>query len=206
MTLTMIDMGISNLGSVLQALARVGTDVHVTRDRGDVERADALVLPGVGAFGDAMTALRDLRLVDPLRRHALELGRPLVGICLGMQLLSEGSEEHGSHEGLGILPGRTTRLRPADESLRVPNIGWNDVSVRNGSLLFARTRPGEPFYFAHSYHVECDRPDDVAATIDYGGTITAAVEAANVFGLQFHPEKSQDAGLDVLASFVAAAA
>jgi imidazole glycerol-phosphate synthase subunit HisH len=204
--LTMIDMGISNLQSVLGAFSRIGAEVLVSDDPVEVEAAEALILPGVGSFGDAMAALRRKGLVEPIRRHAVERSRPLLGICLGMQLLTETGEEHGSHEGLGLIPGRTVRLRPQDPAARVPNIGWCDLEVTRPGRLFNDTPARDSFYFAHSFQVECHGAEDVAATIDHGGRIAAAIECGSVFGVQFHPEKSQDAGLSVLESFVEACA
>jgi glutamine amidotransferase len=191
--LTVVDMGISNLSSVLEAFRRVGADVRVTARPDEVESAERLVLPGVGAFPDGMAALGERGLVEPIRRHALERGRPLFGICLGMQLLAEGSVEHGSTEGLGIVPGRVVRHEPRDPALRVPNMGWCDVPEL-----------GESFYFAHSYHLVPDDPGDVWATLDYGGPVVAAVRRGSASGVQFHPEKSQDAGLALLAELAAA--
>lgn len=202
--LTMIDMGMGNLQSVRQAFERIGAPVSLTTRPEDVERAAAVILPGVGAFGDGMASLRQNGLVGAIRRHALERGRPLLGICVGMQLLADEGEEHGHHQGLGLIRGRVIRLRPTEEGCRVPNMGWNDVKVAYPDrALFARLPHGDSFYFAHSYHVVCADPADVAATIDYGGQrLTAAVERGGLFGVQFHPEKSQDAGLQVLAAFV----
>lgn len=201
--IAMIDMGVGNLGSVLEAFARVGAPVQVTTDPGDVARAGAVVLPGVGAFGDGMVALRQHGLVEPLRRHALGARKPLLGICLGMQLLAEEGEEHGHHAGLGLIRGRVVRLRPDGPSCRVPNMGWCDVRPENPSALLFAGLGEDSFYFAHSYHVQCGEPADVAASIAYGaGRVTAALERGSLFGVQFHPEKSQDAGLRVLAAFV----
>jgi imidazole glycerol-phosphate synthase subunit HisH len=199
--LTMIDLGVSNLRSVLSAFERVGARVSVAASPADLEAADAVVLPGVGAFGDGMESLRRQGLVDPLRRAVRERGQPVFGICLGMQLLAEEGEEHGRHEGLGLLPGRVARL-PAVPGLRVPNMGWCDVAVRNASSpLFAAAPPAPCFYFAHSYHLQCAEAGDVAATVDFGSPLTAAVTRGALFGIQFHPEKSQAHGLDLLASF-----
>lgn len=195
--LVAVDMGISNIGSVLEAFRRVGMTMRVTRDPADVAAADALVLPGVGAFGDGMRALREAGLVEPIRTHAAS-GRPLVGICLGMQLLADAGEEHGDTPGLGLVHGRQARLAPSDPSMRVPNMGWSDVRWSDGSV--------ETYYFAHSYQLECDNPEDVAGTIEYGGPVVAAVRRGNVCGMQFHPEKSQDAGLEALATWAEEAA
>src|SRR5262249_37928165 len=152
---------------VLQAFRRVGAPpLRVTTDPADVTRADAVILPGVGAFGDGMAALRRHGLVDSVRRHAL-LRKPLIGICLGMQLLAEQSEEHGLHEGLSLVSGRVVRLKPTDPSCRVPNMGWCDVRAEKPGVLF-NGLPEETFYFAHSFHLECADPADVAATLAYG--------------------------------------
>lgn len=201
--IAMIDMGVGNLGSVLQAFRRIGTPVTVTTAPADVASARAVILPGVGAFGDGMACLKQHGLIEPLREHALA-GKPLLGICLGMQLLAETSEEHGHHEGLGLVRGRVVRLSPTDRTCRVPNMGWCDVRLENlRSVLFTGLSRSETFYFAHSYHLECDDRADVAATLSYGSArVTAAVEAGCLFGVQFHPEKSQDAGFLILAAFV----
>lgn len=192
-----VDIGLSNIGSVRQALSRVGAESMTARSAGDLARADAVILPGVGAFGDGMAALRDQGLVEPLRAHAAA-GRPLLGICLGMQLLAGSSEEHGDHEGLGIVPGRVVRLSPSDPALPVPNIGWCDVAD-------ASQEGDEAYYFAHGYHLLPDDPADVAGVFDYGGPVTAIVRRGSVTGVQFHPEKSQDAGLEMLERFTASA-
>lgn len=200
--IAMIDMGIGNLRSVLEACERVGVRVQVTAKARDVEMADAVILPGVGAFGDGTAALRTQGLVDALHRHAVQRKKPLLGICLGMQLLAEVGEEHGLHEGLGFVKGRVVRLNPVAEGYRVPNMGWCDLTIVRPGVLFAGIRSGESFYFAHSYYLECADPADVVAAIEYSGlTITAAIERGNLFGVQFHPEKSQDVGLEVLDSF-----
>lgn len=198
-----VDIGLSNIGSVRQALSRVGAQSMTARSAGDLEGASAVILPGVGAFGDGMAALRGQGLVEPLRRHAAA-GRPLLGICLGMQLLADTSEEHGLHEGLGIVPGRVVRLAPSDPSLPVPNIGWCDVA--DVSDVSDASGEGEGcFYFAHGYHLVPDDAADVAGVFDYGGPVTAIVRRGSVTGVQFHPEKSQDAGLEMLERFIASA-
>jgi imidazole glycerol-phosphate synthase subunit HisH len=196
--LTAIDIRVSNLESVLQGFKRVGARVAVTDDPDDLRNAHTVVLPGVGAFGDGMARLHELRLVEPLRAH-VAAGKPLLGICLGMQLLASSGDEHGPSEGLGVVPGRVVRLTPKDPQLRVPNMGWSDVAVARPGLL---PLDGESYYFAHSYHLMPDDPKDIMATLDYGGAVVAAVVRGSAYGMQFHPEKSQDAGLDALAAFV----
>ena len=198
--LTVIDMGISNLRSVVEAFRRVGEEIEVVTDIAAVERAETLVLPGVGAFRDGIASLREKGLVEPIRSHVLERGRPLVGICLGMQLLVDEGEEHGGESGLGLVPGRAVRLAPTDPSLRVPNMGWCEVTPAQENGLFGELGAAA-FYFAHSYHVVPTDDADVAATLDYGGTVVAGLERGLVTGVQFHPEKSQGAGLTVLETF-----
>jgi len=197
-----IDLGISNIGSVLRAFQRVGSTPALLDDARAVAAAQAIVLPGVGAFGDGMAALQARGLAVPLQ-EAAQAGKPILGFCLGMQLLADSSEEYGQHRGLGLIPGKVVRLVPVAGE-RVPNIGWCDVSARPGARLFRETPAGTPFYFVHSYHLQCADAGDAAATIDFGRTpVTVAVEHGNIFGLQCHPEKSQDAGLGVLDAFLA---
>jgi glutamine amidotransferase len=198
--ITVIDSGIANIGSVLAALRRAGAAVRTTQAASDVESASALVLPGVGAFKDGMDSLHHHGLVEPLRR-VVTRGTPILGICLGLQMLADASEEFGAHEGLGLLPGRVVRLTPRDAGERVPNIGWCDVRVEPGARLFADAPVGS-CYFVHSYYLRCRDVPDTVAWIDFGGgSVTAAVERGNVFGTQFHPEKSQDIGLAVLHNY-----
>jgi len=202
--ITIIDLKISNIGSISRAFARIGARARETSDPEVISSARALVLPGVGAFGDGMDGLCDKGLVEPIKKQA-DRGIPLLGICLGMQLLAEEGQEHGRRPGLGLISGSVARLEPSPTHPedKVPNIGWNDVSARSGARLF---RPGsdEPvYYFAHSYHLDRADDGDIAATLKLGGrSVIAAVERGNLFGVQFHPEKSQDAGLGVLSAFV----
>lgn len=200
--LAVIDTGAGNLQSVVNALHRVGAMPEIATDARRISQADTLVLPGVGAFAPAMDSLRARGIIEVLRERVLGAGRPLLGICLGMQLLAEWSEENGEHEGLGLVPGRVVPLDPAGSTDRVPNFGWHGTQSTRAGTLFPDPGGSWSFYFAHSFHLRCDRDDDVAATIAYGdGCVTAAIESGNIFGLQFHPEKSQDAGLDVLHRF-----
>jgi glutamine amidotransferase len=199
--IAIIDSGVANLGSVKAAFQRIGVPVRVVSDGGSVERAEALVLPGVGAFADAMAELRERNLVEPIRAAAAR-GTPLMGICLGMQLLAEESNEFGRHAGLGLIPGRVVRLEPSHPCERVPNIGWCDLAPTSDARLYRNVKSGTAFYFVHSYVFQCTDPADVAATIRFGDRpVVAVVQRGNIHGAQFHPEKSQDAGLAVLAAF-----
>ena len=203
MRITIIDMDLGNLDSVCHSFQRVGAAIRVTQDPREIPASDALVLPGVGAFGDGMAGLERHGLCEPVRQFALHSGRPVLGICLGMQLLADASDEHGEHRGLALIPGRNRRLTPTSTEYRVPNMGWCDVTPRTSGAPFERVGEAESFFFAHSYHFECEDQQHVAATIEYDGRpIAAAVQAGNLVGVQFHPEKSQDAGLQVIDSFV----
>lgn len=197
--IAVVDSGIANVGSVMAAMARIGASARVTADPADIDRASAIVLPGVGAFADGMAALRKHGLVEPLRAAAAR-GTPILGVCLGMQLLASIGEEFGTHEGLGLVPGKAVRLVPTQKDERVPNMGWCDVAPAPNAGLFGAASAA--YYFLHSYHLVCEAPGDVAATLRFGGLdIAAGVARGNVFGVQFHPEKSQDAGLELLDRF-----
>lgn len=199
--IAILDLGISNIGSLNQAFQQVGLVGKLTRSASDIRAAKAVILPGVGAYRDAMACLRDNGLVDDLRQAAVS-GKPFLGICLGMQLLASRSEEHGLYEGLGVIPGEIKRL-PETARVRVPNIGWCDVTPSKAGILFPAGTEPRSFYFVHSYHFVPEKKGDIAATISTGtNSFAASVEAGNVFGVQFHPEKSQDAGLDLLSRYV----
>ena len=199
--IAVVDLRISNLASVLNALRLVGANGCALATPADIAAADAVILPGVGAFGDGMASLREQGLVEPLRAAA-RAGTPVFGICLGMQLLASRSSEFGEHEGLGLLPGRVERLQADLPEYRVPNIGWCDVVPTRRSVLFPQDAGG-CFYHVHSYRVIPDDLAAIAATTDYSGRAVAVViESDNLFGVQFHAEKSQDDGLAVLARFL----
>ncbi|MBI3362303.1 MAG: imidazole glycerol phosphate synthase subunit HisH [Chloroflexi bacterium] len=196
--IALIDYGIGNLRSVQKALEYVGAEVRLTVDPAVMRAADKVVLPGVGAFGDGMKGLRARGLVDAVREIAAR-GTPLLGICVGMQVLFDSSEEMGQHPGLGILPGRVKRF--AVKSLKVPQTGWNQIEPRVEHPLFHRLPPGAYAYFNHGYYCAA-RPEDTLATTDYGGAYPSVVGRGRVYGIQFHPEKSQSVGLLLLRNFV----
>jgi glutamine amidotransferase len=204
-----IDYGMGNLHSVCRAFEHVGAESVLTDDPAALRAASHLVLPGVGAFRDGMAELAKRDLVEPLRDYA-KSGRPLLGICLGMQMLFEESEEFGRHDGLAILPGavRAIPATGADGAAhKIPHVGWRAVRPPRAAAwsgtLFEGTSEGEEFYFVHSYTAIPARPEDRLADADYDGcTISAAVRRANVYGFQFHPEKSGTAGLALLSRFV----
>ncbi len=196
-----IDYGVGNLFSLQSSFAAIGAEVTVTADKEILEKADCIILPGVGAFEDAAKKLRSTGLDKTLQELAAK-GKPLMGICLGMQLLFEKSYEYGCHEGLGLLKGSVRPIGdviPAD--YKIPHIGWNGLIMKKESPLMKYIRPGDCVYFVHSYYAaECDSA--VIATAEYGAELTAAVAEGNVLGCQFHPEKSGDVGLKILKAFV----
>ncbi|MEJ5339351.1 MAG: imidazole glycerol phosphate synthase subunit HisH [Aquificaceae bacterium] len=195
--LLLVDYGMGNLRSVSKALEKVGFSVKISSEPEDVKSADILVLPGVGAFRDAMENLRRLGLLKEILRH-IEKGKPYMGICLGLQLLFERSYEFGETEGFGVLEGEVVLL---PTKVKVPHIGWNQLWKRKHSDILEGIREGEYFYFVHSYHVLPRRSDVVLTTTDYGVDFVSSVEYANIFAVQFHPEKSQKAGLRLLENF-----
>jgi imidazole glycerol-phosphate synthase subunit HisH len=199
--IALVDVCSGNLRSVERALAQVGGDVVVTRDAEVVRRADKVVVPGQGAFGMFMRGLAERGLGEVLR-EAIASGRPFLGICLGMQVLFDESEEQGPCPGLGVLRGRVVRMRPADPRLKIPHIGWNQVGVRRPDPLLAGVAEGAYVYFDHSYHAVPEDPSVIALDTDHGDRLTAAIRRDNIFACQFHPEKSQTVGLQILRNFV----
>lgn len=197
-----IDYGLGNLRSVAGAVHRLGHPFRVSRQRADLEAADRLILPGVGAFGDGMKNLRELGLVDVLNDLVLGRCKPILGICLGCQLLARESFEFGHHEGLGWIDASVVRLEPGDPSLRVPHVGWNDLVQKRPCVLWEGVPPGALFCYVHSFHLRCGDPEVVTGECPYGGTFVAAVRRGNIYGTQFHPEKSQLHGLTVLRNFL----
>jgi glutamine amidotransferase len=201
-----VDYGLGNLGSISNMLKKIGADSTVTASASEIERAGLLVLPGVGAFDQGMANLRNRGLVDPLNRSVLERRVPILGICLGMQLFCDGSDE-GQLPGLGWIPGRGVRFGwpPTEGALKVPHMGWNEVAFELACPLAAGLQEQARFYFVHSYHVVCRDVADVAARATYGFAFTAAVQHGNILGVQFHPEKSHRYGMQLLRNFCALA-
>lgn len=213
MKITVLDYGLSNLLSVQRAFEHLGAQVTVTSDPAQVLAAEALVLPGVGAFRDGMAGLNKLGLAAPLRQKAAA-GTPVLGICLGMQMLFDESEEFGLHKGLGLIPGRVVKIPDTDTEgapLRVPQVGWNSLLPQNGAADFSGTlladvQPEQEVYFVHGYEAKPALAEDFVAGTLYGGrTICAAARHGSVFGCQFHPEKSGRVGLSILSRFMQAA-
>jgi imidazole glycerol-phosphate synthase subunit HisH len=202
--ITIIDYGMGNLRSVQKGFEKVGFNAEVTADPKIVAQADRLVLPGVGAFQDCMDNLREGGFIDPILQHVAS-GKPFLGICLGLQLLFTESEEFGIHQGLDIISGRVRRfpenLRADNQSLKVPHMGWNQIEIQRPSPLFKGLNGGESVYFVHSYYVEPENEAVVASLTDYGLAFCSSIWRDNVMATQFHPEKSQRVGLEILANF-----
>lgn len=196
-----IDYDAGNIKSVEKALMALGEPVVITRERDTIWKADKIILPGVGAFGDAMEKLYTYGLVDVIK-EVVQKNTPFLGICLGLQLLFESSEEAPGVEGLGILKGKIVKL-PSDKGLKVPQIGWNALTFPNKGRLFNAISPNAYVYFVHSYYLQAKEPEIVTATTEYAAQIHASVEKGNVFACQFHPEKSSEVGLQILKNFLA---
>ncbi len=193
-----IDYGVGNLFSLCSSCKAIGEEAFVSGDASELAKADRLILPGVGAFEDAAKKLRDTGMADFVRQQAAE-GKPLLGICLGMQLLFEKSYEYGCHEGLGLLKGQVVPMEgKLPPELKIPHMGWNALDVKGGTLLDGLT--GQYVYFVHSFFAE-NCADSLSAVTEYGIPITAAVEKGNIYGCQFHPEKSGNVGLGILRKF-----
>lgn len=197
-----VDYGVGNLFSLKSSFSAIGANAVVTSSKSELESADSIILPGVGAFQDAAKKLRDSGLENTVISLA-QSGKPLMGICLGMQLLFEKSFEYGEHKGLGLIKGE---IRPIEavipKEYKIPHIGWNSLEIKKPSPIFENVNNGEYVYFVHSYYA-ADCESSVTAVSDYGAPLTAAVQSGNVFGCQFHPEKSGETGLKILRSFVA---
>jgi len=196
--IAVVDYDAGNLHSVLKAAQAAGLAAAVTEEPADLEAADAVILPGVGSFPACMDRLRERGFVEPLRRY-LAADRPFLGICLGLQLLFERSDEGPGADGLGILPGRVARI--VAPGLKVPQIGWNALRLLRPAALFEGIADGEYFYFVHSFHAIPERAEDLVAVVEHGQAVTAAVSRGRIHAVQFHPEKSSAAGLRLLRNF-----
>ena len=197
--IAIIDYDAGNIRSVEKAMAKLGQEVWITRDRERIMNADKVILPGVGSFGDAMAHLREYNLVEVIKDVVAEK-KPFLGICLGLQLLYESSEETPGVEGLGILKGKIIRI-PEQKDLKIPHMGWNSLHLQNDGRLFRGIEQNPYVYFVHSYYLKAGEEETVKATTEYSVNIHASVEKDNVFACQFHPEKSGDLGLQILKNF-----
>lgn len=204
--IAIVDYGMGNLRSVHKAVERAGYEARISADPQEVLDASKIILPGVGAFRDCMRNLEEFNLLQPVIR-SIEAGKPFLGICLGLQLLFEESDEFGRHKGMGVLPGKVTRfpegIQDPDtgQPYPIPHMGWNTIQIKKDTPLFAGIENGSFFYFVHSYYALPHDPQDIAATTPYGIEFASAVQRDNIYAVQFHPEKSQEKGLRLLRNF-----
>jgi glutamine amidotransferase len=202
--IAVIDYGAGNVRSVINALELIKHKPIVTKDPDQLVKASAVILPGVGAFGDCMQAIKRYNLVDSLNEIVLQDKKPYLGICLGMQILAQNGLEKGEHDGLSWIQGTVRKMAPKEKKIRIPHIGWNDVAYHKKCPLFKDMGDAPVFYFVHSYHLEVDGSDAdaVVANCWHGMEVTVAVQKDNIFGVQFHPEKSQKEGIQLLNNFL----
>ena len=201
-SVTIVDYGAGNMLSVCRAFRHVGAEVEIVSDPARLAEARRLVVPGVGAFADCKRGLSEVPgMLDALEETVIKGGRPFLGICVGMQLMAERGREHGVHQGLGWIKGEVVPLEPSDPTLKIPHMGWNELEVLRPHPVLAGLPAGAHAYFVHSYRMSCTDADELAR-IDYGGPVTAVIGRDNLVGTQFHPEKSQDAGLALIANFL----
>jgi glutamine amidotransferase len=202
MKIGILDYGMGNLKSVYHALYSLGEDPHFCSTPDAILSCDKLVIPGVGAFGDCIGNLRTRKLVEPLNEFALTKAFPVLGICLGMQVMAARGFEGGEFAGLGWFDADVIKLHPLDTKLRIPHVGWNTISFSPSNFLFRKLPENPDVYFVHSFYMKCNQKEDVGSVFDYGGEFTAAVRKNNIFATQFHPEKSQEYGLQILQNFI----
>jgi glutamine amidotransferase len=209
MELTIIDYGSGNLRSAAKAFERavreagLSTEIVVTSDPERVLKSDRIVLPGVGAFKSCKAGLDGVSgMVDVLKEAVLDRGRPFLGICVGMQLMADRGIEHGTTDGLGWISGEVVKLEPADKDLKIPHMGWNELDLCSDHALLKGLKNGQHAYFVHSYQMTVKDPSQILASVDYGGPVTSIIGRDNMVGTQFHPEKSQETGLQLLTSFL----
>lgn len=196
--IAIIDYGVGNLFSLTQSLNKIGAKNVITCDKNIIEKADKVILPGVGAFGDAIKILNESGLSE-LIKSQVKNEKPILGICLGMQLLFDKSLEYGYHDGLGLISGEVVPIKDYVNAIKIPHMGWNSLKILDDNPLFKGINDGAYVYFVHSYFAKCN--EGLSATTDYGIPITAAVKKANLYGMQFHPEKSGEVGLSMLKNF-----
>jgi len=200
--IVVVDYNMGNIGSILNMIKKVGGEAIISSDQEQIKNADKLILPGVGAFDAGMQNLAKLGLISIFRKKVTEQKTPVLGICLGLQLLTERSEE-GIMQGLGLVDASTVRFKFVSSSgLRIPHMGWNSVVIRKESPLFHDMYPNPVFYFVHSYHVVCRNAEDILSTTDYGYDFVSSLQSGNLFGTQFHPEKSHKYGMKLMKNFV----
>ncbi|MEW5743974.1 MAG: imidazole glycerol phosphate synthase subunit HisH [Nitrospirota bacterium] len=201
--IAIIDYGMGNVRSIINALYYIGYDAVITAEPQQIDDASHIILPGVGAFGDAMVNIVRRGLDEILKKQVFEKGKPFMGICLGLQLLAKCSEEHGHHNGLGWFDAEVLKFNLNGSRLKIPHMGWNEITPASDHFLFSHLKNTErTFYFVHSFHIVCHKQNDVAATCEYGINFNAAIARDNIVATQFHPEKSQDNGIQVLKNFL----
>ena len=198
--IVIIDYGMGNLRNVQRGFERIGLEARLTRNKKEIQKASAIVLPGVGAFKDCMKNMEKYGLVEPLLQ-SIEKGKPYLGICLGLQILFSESEEFGSHKGLGLIKGKVVKFKP-DQEHKVPHMGWNTVEIEREAPMLQGIVNGDFFYFVHSYYVIPEEIQWISTLTDYGKPFVSSIWKENLFGTQFHPEKSQHKGLRILENFV----
>lgn len=201
--IAIVDYGMGNVRSIYNALQYLGQDPCITANPKEIDNATHLILPGVGAFGDAVKNLEKGNLTELLNYQVIKKGKPFLGICLGLQMLAKSSQEHGFHIGLGWFDAEVVRFQFKEKELKVPHMGWNDITTEVEHPLFENLSEGQfSFYFVHSYYILCNQPENIAASCEYGIKFTAAIYRDNIFATQFHPEKSQDNGVQLLENFI----
>ncbi|MCF7800158.1 imidazole glycerol phosphate synthase subunit HisH [Candidatus Babeliales bacterium] len=202
MSVVIIDYGMSNLGSISRALEICGACVKISSDPKDLKTAEKIILPGVGSFFDGIKNLHNLGLVEPVIEEVLINKTPLLGICLGMQLLASFGTESGNCQGLGLINGQVIKMVPKIIKERIPHVGWNDINILKPNILFKDIKNNSDFYFVHSYHFVPENTENIIATADYCGNVAAAINHENIYGVQFHPEKSMPLGFKILENFL----
>lgn len=200
--IAIIDYGMGNLQSISNAFEALGEETIIASKPFELCSAKAIVLPGVGAFRDGMRNLRRSGFVETLNKEIIEKKKPYLGICLGMQFLAEKSLEHGIHQGLGWIKGTVKKLEPNDSRFKIPHMGWNNIEVADKSILFEGLKDDPVFYFVHSYHLDINEDEAISSFCWHGQKIIASIQKENIFGVQFHPEKSQTAGIKLLKNFI----